>query len=858
MKVLLLVLAPVAIFADSAFFEREVRPILIERCYECHSAEGKTKGGLRLDTRDRTRQGGDSGAALIPGKPEESLLIEAIGYSKHDLQMPPKNPLPPDEVAALRKWIEMGAPDPREDSAGAAKSSGMSLADGREFWAFKPVKRPAVPKVRDPWVRTPIDAFALADLRAKGEAPPPVSSKRELIRRVNYDLIGLPPTPAEIADFLADDTPDAFARVVDRLLASPQYGVRWGRHWLDVARYADSNGLDENLAFGQAWRYRDYVVDSFNADKPFDQFLVEQIAGDLLPQASAETRTATGLLALGARVLAEKDLEKLRMDVIDEQIDTLGKAFLGMTFGCARCHEHKFDPITQADYYGLAAIFKSSESFARSKTGEIKNWYEHSLATDAERERQDATDEELASRKKAVNSFKTKAIVKLRGQARKRATDYLLAATRIEFGASLSEVRKVAEPLGLHPRVLHHCRIHLEYHKDEPAFSPWHKLRQEVGALADFYHKRFAAADSANKADPFSVALHDNSGFLAVPAKPSHALDAETYAEYQRLTADLREYESSAYDAPAAMGIADGEICQTVPLHIRGSHLNLGAPIARAFPEVMRRSQAALPPTQSGRLELARWMASGEHPLTARVYVNRLWRWHFGEGLVATTENFGVLGARPSNPQLLDWLAQEFMAGGWRTKAMHRLILNSSTYQARGRLLRLEAEQIRDAILATAGSLDSRLGGKTIPLRNRQMVFNHTSEDHTSYSSYRRSLYLPIVRNHIADIFQQFDYPDPTMPTGNRQSTTVAPQALLLLNSDLVGDAAAEFANRLLREAETDESRIRLAYETAFARLPTAAESARAQAFLSELPADEAWPLLAQSLYASNEFVYLR
>jgi hypothetical protein len=416
--------------------------------------------------------------------------------------------------------------------------------------------------------------------------------------------------------------------------------------------------------------------------------------------------------------------------------------------------------------------------------------------------------------------------------------------------------------------------MHLEYNKADPVFAPWHKHRSDRLEIDRIYRPRFEAAKPGDKDDPFSVALYDNSGFLAVPAKSSHAFDAETYAEYQRQNEALRLLESGAYDAPAAMGVADGKIMDALPLHIRGSHLNLGAPIAREFPAVMRTSQVRpiLPRAQSGRLQLANWMASTQHPLTARVYVNRLWRWHFGEGLVASTENVGVLGARPKNAPLLDWLAQHFMATGWRSKAMHRLILNSSLYQMRGPVQRLEAEQIRDAILAISGRLDTQLGGKTIPLRNRQMVFNHTSQDHTTYGQTRRSLYMPIVRNHIADIFQQFDYPDPTMPTGSRHSTVVAPQALLMLNSDLLMDSAAEFANRLLALPGNDAARIAHAYRLAFARAPRAAESARALGFISDLRASgitdaagvapestqQAWALFCQSLFATNEFIYLR
>ena len=896
--------------AEIEFFEKKVRPLLVERCYDCHSNGAKVKGGLLLDSREGWMAGGDSGAVILPGKSGESLLVEAIGYKNRDLQMPPKNPLSSAEIATLTKWIEMGAPDPRTAKIAAEASMGMSVEKGRKFWSFAPIGEVRIPQSE---AKNPVDAFVFAKLAELGLKPAPVADKRSLIRRVTYDLTGLPPTPGEISAFLADNSPDAFAKVVDRLLASPQYGVRWGRHWLDVARYADSNGLDENLAFGHAWRYRDYVIDSFNTDKPFDIFLIEQIAGDLLEDANHETLTATGFLALGAKVLAEGDVEKLKMDVIDEQLDTLGKTFLGLTLGCARCHEHKFDPISQADYYGLAAIFKNTQSFSGTKTGVIKHWFEHSLATEEELEKVKQVNAKIAEKKKAVSSFKSKETARLRTEARSLATEYLVASTRIPFGASLAVVSKVAEPLGLHPRILHHCRMHLEYHAKDPVFAPWHEMAGKGGEVAidQHYRKRFAEAEAAfaaaRKADakaktiadadlePYRAALHDLSGFLAVPAKPDHAFDAETYAKYMSLMEEQRVLESNAYDAPSAMGVKDAEeIAADIPLHIRGSHLNLGDPVVRDFPRVFQGShpRPKLPEKQSGRLQLATWMADGNHPLTARVIVNRVWRWHFERGIVASTENFGVLGDAPSHPELLDYLAARFVESGWRIKDLHRLILASQTYQsasdhpdkatiarvdpenrllAHFPILRLEAEQIRDSLLAVSGRLDLTLGGKTIPLRNKQFVFNHTSRDHTRYELLRRSAYLPVVRNHLCEIFQQFDYPDPTMPTGSRHSTVVAPQALLMLNSDLAMNAADALAKRLLAENMDDEARLNLAYELALGRKPESREIARALAFLGDLSSSaltnsatlapesrqQAWTLFCQGLFASNEFIYL-
>ncbi|MFN7627382.1 MAG: DUF1549 domain-containing protein [Pirellula sp.] len=355
------------------FFEKRVRPILVERCYECHGAK-EANGGLRLDHRDGLLLGGDSGAALVPNNPDASLIIRAVKYNDADLQMPPTGAIPATEIAVLEEWIRFGAMDPRESIPELEnnKPTGMSIADGREFWSMRPLANPAIPKVQNvDWVQTPIDAFVLERLERLGIAPAPRASRRDLLRRITLDLIGVPPTLDELRALEVDLSEGAIERCVDRLLSSPQYGVRFGRHWLDVARYADSNGLDENIAYGNAWRYRDYVIDSFNADKPFNRFLEEQIAGDLLSDSNRETVTGTGFLVLGAKVLAEPDRDKLVMDTIDEQLDAIGKCFMGMTLGCVRCHDHKFDPIKQRDYYALAAIFKGTKTFGDSNFGAI-------------------------------------------------------------------------------------------------------------------------------------------------------------------------------------------------------------------------------------------------------------------------------------------------------------------------------------------------------------------------------------------------------------------------------------------------------------------------------------------------------
>ncbi len=803
------------------FFEKKIRPMLIARCYECHSAAAKKiKGGLTLDTREGLLKGGDAGPVIVPGDPEKSKLIEAVRYKNRDLQMPPKSALAPEQVRDLEQWVKLGAPDPRvEAGAQPTAKRGLSVQEGRQFWAFQPLLNQAPPPIgnRKSEIGNPIDAFINAKLAEKKLTPAPPADPRVFIRRATFDLTGLPPTPEETEAFVRAcasiaNRQSAIANLIDRLLASTAYGERWGRHWLDVARYADSNGLDENVAFGNAWRYRDYVVNSFNADKPYNRFVQEQIAGDLLPAEGTPQRheqlTALGFLSIGPKLLAEPDKVKLEMDLIDEQIETLGRAFLGMTIGCARCHDHKFDPLPTADYYALAAIFKSTRTMDDLKT--IAKWHEPEVATPAERAVVEAHQKRVAEQKSAI-------------------------------------AKLVA---------------------------------------------------SANKS------LVTDKGLKEVPKTPETQYPTNTVAELKQLREALATLEKDAPELPSTMGVMDAtNIVKALPIHIRGSHLTLGQPAPRGFPQVMQVAnlRTEMPAQQSGRLELARWLASAEHPLTARVMVNRIWRWHFGQGLVGSTDNFGVLGDRPSHPELLDWLAHRFIAEGWSVKAMHRLIMASAVYQRAagaqgGRaaalasastlqpfnssttgpstsdpenkllshfpLRRLEAEEIRDAVLFVAGSLDRTMGGKTIPVKNREFFFNHTSKDATTYDSPRRALYLPVVRNNVYDLFEQFDFPDPAVPNGNRNATVVAPQALLMLNSDLVGKAAEKFAASLLASASDDTRRIELAYQKAYARPPTAKELARAKKFLADFKPDSAaspnaWTVLCQSLLAANEFIYL-
>jgi hypothetical protein len=818
-----------------------------------------------------------------------------------------------------------------------ASGSGANLEAGRKHWAFQPITQPALPIVRRAaWVKSPIDTFILARLEAHGLTPAAPADRRALIRRATFDLTGLPPTPDEVESFLLDNSVDALPKLVDRLLDSPHYGERWGRHWLDVARYADSNGLDENIVHGNAWRYRDYVVNAFNRDKPFDQFIIEQVAGDLLPPApdlstKQDRLIATGFLSLGAKVLAEPDPKKMEMDIIDEQIDTLGRAFMGLTLGCARCHDHKFDPLPTEDYYALAAIFKSTRTMNNFKI--VAEWHEPSLATPEEISAREAHDKQVAAKKDAIAKVTSQANETLRTEARVRALDYLVAAAKLPPKPATNEVETVAGEAGLRAPFLKNCREFLAKAETNAVFRAWHGAVQRGSAASEeidkVYRRRLAEMEQALQAlkdetgsttnalaDPeleaVRQALDDPKGFLALPAKPEALYPAATGEELKRLRDDLAAFEKGAPELPSTMGVTDAtNVVRSLAVHVRGSHLNLGAEAPRGFPRVL---VTANPPAQfndqqSGRLELARWLASPDHPLTARVMANRIWRWHFGQGLVASTENFGALGERPSHPELLDWLAARFVSSGWSVKALHRLIMTSATYQqaasphvsshtefftdgpgnasghladandvdpenrllSRFNVRRLEAEEIRDALLAVAGMLDRTRGGKTIPLKNREFVFNHTSKDATTYESVRRALYLPIIRNHLYDLFDQFDYPDPAVPTGSRNETVIAPQALLMLNADLVAQAAERLARQLIDAPRlTDRQKLEWAYLKAYARPPTEREIRRAQTFLAEFertadaPRVEgegqcapAWSSLCHAILAANEFSYL-
>jgi len=939
---------------DVAFFETKIRPLLVETCYKCHSvSEKKSKGGLYVDSVAALLRGGETGAAIVPGKPEKSKLIEAVTYKNADLQMPPKGPLSAVHVADLTEWVKRGAAWPKDNAVPPIAGKTADPEKQRrmaEHWSFQAIQPRVPPKVKNKdWAKNEVDRFVLAKLDEKKLKPAPVAEKRALIRRATFDLIGLPPTPAEIDAFLIDKASDAFEKVIDRLLASPHYGERWARHWLDVARYADSNGMDENHAYANAYRYRDYVVAALNKDKPYDQFVREQLAGDLMPvdgdnEETMQRQIATGFMALGPKVLAEPDPKKMEMDIIDEQLDTTGRAFMGLTFGCARCHDHKFDPLPTADYYSLAAIFKSTRVMENFK--KVARWYERPLASKEEIAARDAHENSIKQKKQEIENKTREGNDKLLAGFRTDAGKYLLAAAAATNKGAPAQ-KEIAKAKGLNEKILAKWIEHVKKSEAQrdPVFFAWNEFRRlplekfsvEAGGVmrriaekppekmvalspavqalfagaepASFddvarrYAKLFAdveqswralketpeGKDAKKLADVSREALRQilydvKNGPVIIPEKAETLYPAELATKINSLKEEMAALEKSRVTLADAMGAAEGDRIAALKIHIRGNPQTLGAEVPKRFPRIIAGdSQTAINEKQSGRLQFAEWLTRKEHPLTSRVMVNRIWRWHFGGGIVNTPDNFGLLGEMPSHPELLDWLAAEFVEKGWSIKHMHRLMMRSATYQMsvvanekaelvdpenrlRWRMdrRRLEAEVLRDSILAVSGELDLKLGGSVMTAKNRDYINNDSIQP--NYDINRRSLYLPVIRNAVFDVFQAFDFPDPNVINGNRASTTVAPQALFMINGKLILDKALKTAEWLLKQSELDDAgRVRAIYLKALSRQPTKEESARALDFVQRYSAAleknektrvRAWQGLCQVILASNEFIY--
>jgi hypothetical protein len=778
-----------------AFFEKHVRPILVDNCYGCHSAAAKEPaGGFLLDSRDGIRKGGKHGAAVVPGEPDKSLLLKAIRHEQDDLKMPKgKDKLADTVIADLTKWVAMGAPDPRDEAT--KPKTEIDVGKGKNFWSFQKPKKTNPPDVKNTnWPRCDIDRFILADIEAKGLKPVADADARTLLRRVYFDLIGLPPSPDEVEQFAKDyssKSPEALEKVVDKLLASPQFGERWGRHWLDIARFAESSGRASNFAYPHAWRYRDYVIAAFNADKPYDRFIREQLAGDLLTAKDdndkAELTIATGFLAIGPKSLDERNPRQFQMDVADEQIDATFQAFQALTVACARCHDHKFDPIPQKDYYAVAGIFRSTETCY--------------------------------------------------GTIRLIQSNHPAPLISLPKGA---EVTVALEPL---------------------------------------------SADRKSSIDKQIQDLKDQSSKLTGTTQDTFLQRLFINNRTSVLQAQLDLYESDGTPKNLAMGVRDSRIPSDANVLTRGEVSQPAERVSRGFPQVLTSKQPRIR-SGSGRLELADFIASPDNPLTARVMANRTWLHLIGKGVVATPDNFGANGLPPTDQALLDNLALTFIDNGWSVKKLIRTIVLSRTYQLSSQFneenfeadpdntlvwrmpsRRLEAEAIRDTMLQVAGKLDfNALKGSPVAQRGEGNAgrrpggpsgFGGPGGDVLAGETHR-SVYQPIVRDGLPEVFTLFDFPDPSLIIGDRPTTTVPAQALYLLNNPYVIRLSEEMADRVLAAKDDDKARLTEAYLLCYSRPPTDKELKKAQGFLEDYGRTRSrrttWAVLCQAMFASAEF----
>ncbi|NBV21481.1 MAG: DUF1553 domain-containing protein [Proteobacteria bacterium] len=817
-----------------AFFEKRVRPVLVEHCYECHSASAKkTKGGLRLDSREGWVKGGDSGTAIIPGKPDDSLFIKGIRHWDKEFKMPPEKPLVPAQVADLVEWVKLGAPDPRTNAPALVASTpakaayGISLEEGRKHWAYQPVKAQPLPKLKDKaWPQNELDHFTLARMEKAGVTPAPAADPRTLIRRLTFDLTGLPPTAEETEAFVGacskiGNRQSAIGNAIDRLLASPHYGERWGRHWLDVVRYADTCGNASDYPVPQAYKYRNYVIKAFNEDKPFDRFIREQLAGDLL-NAKLETSNpelviAPGYLAIARHFGGGKGETHL---TIEDSIENMGRAFLGLSLSCARCHDHKFDPIASTDYYALYGIFSSTT-------------YPHPGS-------------EGMNRPKDLIPLLPKAELEVASKAWKEQLAALEAEAK-QLETDKAAANKLTDPAAKKTKV--------------------EELTKAITATK-------AKQKQLNETVPYELA------YAVADSKPANAR-----------------------------------------VHVRGDPTRLGEEVPRRFIQVLGGQPLPKDCGNSGRLDLANWIADPANPLTARVLVNRLWQHHFGRGLVTTPNDFGTRGQAPTHPELLDFLARKFIESGWSIKAMHRLILTSHTWSVasgvspdvepgvppggknaastrsgffgskpkaanatadlfaknavkdpnnslwwRAERRRLDAESIRDALLYVSGDLDETMGGAHPFPPVHTWGFTQHNQFFANYDNRQRTVYQMQQRLRKHPFLALFDGADPNSSTATREPSTTPLQSLFMMNDKFAHEEAAKFAARM-QQGETDEARqINRAFLALYARPPQPDELKMATDYLAtfrtklaekKLPADQAWASLSRALLGANEFLYL-
>jgi mono/diheme cytochrome c family protein len=895
--------------AEKVDFSRDVLPILSANCFVCHGRDPSTrKARLRLDIREgATAASAGSDPAIVPGKPDASEVLVRISAKDEGERMPPADKgraLSPAEIETLRAWIAQGA-------------------EYTGHWAFAPPRRAAPPRVRNStWARTPIDRFVLARLQQADLAPAPRASREVLLRRATLDLLGLPPTPAQIAAFVADRSPAAYAKLVDRLLASPHHGERWGRHWLDVARYADSGGFETDIFFGHAWRYRDYVIRSFNADKPFNRFIKEQIAGDELYPRDKGARVATGLYTTGP-VLQEAGMVtgKLEYDQNTDFVDTTGSAFLGLTLGCARCHDHKYDPVSQKEYFSLQAIFAASDQVDFAADGTKIRDRAALKRTDrefeAEQARTRARREKNPARRAALLAQAGDAYIEADPELKRQVDagkryDVIAKAVRQYRAAAGGETVDLnkQDPLDIDPEdgndqiALKAALLSLRNElRDRPADA----ALVNVGAVALLNppprqpRDRQGPAAGAPARPAAAPASRPPGGRRAFNALKTEQEKREFLLALGRQQLTIEKPEGYVEDLDALrrrIGEKHLDDASPIPHRVlahrdtpsetrllkRGELETPGEVVEPGLPEALSggRQMEGTPPTRR-RAALAEWIAANENLLTARVIVNRVWQWHFGEGLVRTPNDFGIRGERPTHPELLDWLAVDFMAHGWRLKRLHRLIMNSAAYQMAGtadektlerdpdnRLLtryqphRLQAEVIWDSVRAVAGSLDLAMFGLPIapPLDEQEQLGNYRKwPTSTPEEANRRALYILVKRSFRFPMLSAFDLPDNITSCGRRDITTVPNQALTLLNNRTIREQASAFADRLLSEAKGDLQAVPArAWLRAYGRPISTEEHAQALAFLRERSANgDAKPAvteLCMAIFNTTEFMY--
>jgi hypothetical protein len=785
------------------FFEEKVRPILAENCYKCHGSE-KQKGKLRLDLREGALAGGEDGPVIVPGKPEESVLIEAVKWQS--FEMPPNGKLNDLQIATLTEWIRLGAPMPKDhgDAGGVSirKTRGVITDADRQWWAFQPIRRPALPSIQNPKfkIQNAIDAFLVSRMQAEGLSPAPEADKLTLIRRSTFDLVGLPPTPTEIDDFLTDDRPDAYERIVDRLLASPHYGEHWGRHWLDLVRYAESDGYKQDAYRSNAFHYRDYVIRAFNTDKPYSRFILEQLAGDEVAPTDPEALFATGYLRVGIYEYNQRDVKGQWTNILNDLTDVTSDVFLGMGMSCARCHDHKFDPILQKDYYRLQAFLapiKWRDDVPAAPAQEIAD-YERRLAE------WNANTAELRAK-----------LDEIERPMREAAVGVALKKFPVEMHAVFAKAEGERTPLEKQWVALAFLQLEGEEAKVDYA----KKLKGEVKQRWEELHKELVKLEAEKPTIPTTPTVTDVGPVAPVVLIPG-----------KRDTDPIE---------PGPLSVLDPQ-----PLSVQPS-----------------------PSTQTTarRTALAQWLTSPENPLPARVLANRLWQYHFGRGLCEAPSDFGRLGQPPTHPELLDWLASELVDGDWQMKSLHRQMVTSAAYRqashgpevassaskdpankwlSRMTVRRLAAEQIRDAAMVTSGEIDPRMGGEG-------SEWNWTT---------RRAVYLKVFRNKQDAALDVFDAPDGIFTTPVRNVTTTPTQSLFMINGPWMMLRAKAFAQRISADpSATLEERVAAAYRFAFGRAPTATETKSAVQFQLTNPAQSTDALvdMCHVLLNSNEFLYV-